>query len=111
MPAFKAYGPIFDRAFRKDVLGNINKLRGLAEATGEHDLERLLLLDPHPKTPQLSVAKAIFWLNRIAQQIALTFQNLVDDETRSLYHCAAAAYLATCAPYNTRAHQTVARVM
>ncbi|KAJ1460236.1 hypothetical protein M885DRAFT_510041 [Pelagophyceae sp. CCMP2097] len=111
LPAFRAYGALFDRAARKDVYGNVQKVRAYLAETGEDDLDRLVALEPRETPPSESVARAVFWLNRIAHQISQTFAQLVEHRERTLVACATAAYLDVCAPYNTRAHQTFARIL
>ena len=41
---------------------------------------------------------ALFWLNRILNQIAATFEELLEDEGASVTTCATAAYLKVTAP-------------
>ena len=58
-----------------------------------------------------SAARALFWVNRIMEQVAASFGNLADHRDRSFTKCATDAYMRTCAPYNLAAHRTMARIM
>jgi len=115
MPAFTAYGRIFDNAARKDVLGNVEKLRKRSRALDKKEGCAMVLAeaaaDPAAVSAPDSAARALFWVNRIMHQIAASFQNLVDHRDRSFTRCATDAYTATCAPYNLPAHRTMARIM
>ena len=115
MPAFTAYGRIFDSAARKDVLGNVAKLRRRSRELGKKDCFDMVLAeaarDPAKVTAPDSAARALFWVNRILHQIALSFENLLDERRWSFTKCATDAYTRTCAPYNLPAHRTMARIM
>lgn len=109
MPAFDAYGSFFGHVARKDLLGNVRKLERLG-ATDASDVGRLPLADADITHPD-SAARALFWTNRIFQQIAGTFENLLDDGDASLYRCSLDAYEAVTAPYNSAAHRAIAKIL
>ena len=103
MPAFSAYGKMFENAARKDVQGNVDKLRSRAKALQRKEAGAMVLrereLDPAKTEAPDSAARALFWINKIVSQIAMSFEFLLDRPNASLTRCATDAYVKTCGPY------------
>ena len=76
MPAFSAYGKMFENAARKDVQGNVDKLRSRAKALQRKEAGAMVLrereLDPAKTEAPDSAARALFWINKIVSQIAMS---------------------------------------
>ena len=104
MPAFSAYGKMFENAARKDVQGNVDKLRSRAKALQRKEAGAMVLrereLDPAKTEAPDSAARALFWINKIVSQIAMSFEFLLDRPNASLTRCATDAYVKTCGPYS-----------
>ena len=114
MPAFSAYGKMFENAARKDVQGNVDKLRSRAKALQRKEAGAGLRereLDPAKTEAPDSAARALFWINKIVSQIAMSFEFLLDRPNASLTRCATDAYVKTCGPYNKMIHRNIAKVM
>jgi hypothetical protein len=115
MPAFSAYGKMFENAARKDVQGNVDKLRSRAKALQRKEAGAMVLrereLDPAKTEAPDSAARALFWINKIVSQIAMSFEFLLDRPNASLTRCATDAYVKTCGPYNKMIHRNIAKVM
>ena len=114
MPAFSAFGRMFDSAARKDVQGNVDKLRRRARELGAREATAMVL-DEHARdaarTAQPdSAARALFWTNKVMTQIALSFEHVLERPRAPITKCAEDAYLASCAPYNLPVHRTMARL-
>ena len=68
-------------------------------------------LDPAKTEAPDSAARALFWINKIVSQIAMSFEFLLDRPNASLTRCATDAYVKTCGPYNKMIHRNIAKVM
>ena len=114
MPAFSAYGKMFENAARKDVQGNVDKL-DLEQSLQRKEAGAMVLrereLDPAKTEAPDSAARALFWINKIVSQIAMSFEFLLDRPNASLTRCATDAYVKTCGPYNKMIHRNIAKVM
>ena len=110
MPAFDSYGPLLSRAARADLLGNVRKLRSAGAGAAVADVGVLALDDPDFRDVD-GPTMALFWLNRIYQQIAATFENLLASETAGVTDCSTRAYLKVTAPYNMQHQRAIARIL
>lgn len=114
MPAFSAFGRMFDSAARKDVQGNVDKLRRRCRELKKAEARAMVLeerdRDPGRTARPDSAARALFWTNKVVEQIALSFENVLERPRDSMTKCAEDAYLRSCAPYNLPMHRTMARL-
>ena len=110
MPAFDSYGKFFGSAARKDLLGNVRKLEALGANASCGDVGLLPLADADITHPD-SASRALFWMNRIFQQIAETLDHLVRDRSIELVPVAIAAYEKVTARYNSWAHRKIAKIL
>lgn len=99
IPAFDSYGPLLSRAARADLTGNVKKLRKAGFGPLVKDVGTVVLNDPDPRHIH-GPTMALFWLNRILQQVAATFEELLKTNGADVVQSATAAYLRTTAPYN-----------
>ena len=99
IPAFDSYGPLLSRAARADLTGNVKKLRKAGFGPLVKDVGTVVLNDPDPRHIH-GPTMALFWLNRILQQVAATFEELLKTNGEDVVKSATAAYLRTTAPYN-----------
>ena len=110
IPAFDSYGPLLSRAARADLTGNVRKLRKAGMGPGVRDVGTVVLADPdytHVHGPTM----ALFWLNRILQQVAGTFEELLKTDAADVVKSATKAYLRTTAPYNLAWQRRVGKLL
>ena len=110
IPAFDSYGPLLSRAARADLTGNVRKLRKAGMGPGVRDVGTVVLDDPdytHVHGPTM----ALFWLNRILQQVAATFEELLKTDAADVVKSATKAYLRTTAPYNLAWQRRVGKLL
>ena len=110
IPAFDSYGPLLSRAARADLTGNVRKLRKAGMGPGIRDVGTVVLDDPdyaHVHGPTM----ALFWLNRILQQVAATFEELLRTDAADVVKSATKAYLRTTAPYNLAWQRRVGKLL
>mmetsp|Transcript_1666 Transcript_1666/g.5012 ORF Transcript_1666/g.5012 Transcript_1666/m.5012 type:complete len:243 (+) Transcript_1666:261-989(+) len=110
IPAFDSYGPLLSRAARADLLGNVRKLRKAGAGPKVSDVGSLAESDPDFEDVD-GPTMALFWLNRILNQIAATFEELLAHEDASVTTCATAAYLKVTAPYNLAHQRAIGRIL
>ena len=126
LPAFRAFGVLYEKAAASDIRSNAKKLRlsaskarararspqhrearGWIRAVSKKDICGILDSADSSKD---SAARALFWVNRIAQLMARAFERaLAEDEPLS--KSVTASYLETCAPYNSQFFRELAKVL
>ena len=101
---------LLSRAARADLTGNVRKLRKAGMGPGVRDVGTVVLDDPdytHVHGPTM----ALFWLNRILQQVAATFEELLKTDAADVVKSATKAYLRTTAPYNLAWQRRVGKLL
>ena len=128
LPAFRAFGVLYEKAAASDIRSNAKKLRlsaskarararspqhrearGWIRAVSKKDICGILDSADSSKD---SAARALFWVNRIAQLVARAFERaLAEGADEPLSKSVTASYLETCAPYNSQFFRELAKVL